>query len=263
MPYFGESADTVGTYPGAWMGTLVSEDPTPSTVFEDYTWVKVKGDPGKDGLDGLQGEKGDQGIPGKDGTSSYTHIAYANSADGHTDFSVSDSDREYIGMYVDDQLTDSEDPDDPVAAVHRGIHAMAHLIEPLAQKAGLPVRFAATKLIEHDPLIEAKLAIPPEQKVIYDKISAVMEQESGLDAEAALATMRFAFLTRLCRTTVVRPQESREHRRSMQMDRLLTGHYTAIPIFLGIMAFIFLMTFNGIGAWLTSLMELLVSGVRL
>lgn len=112
VPYFGESADTVGTYPGAWMGTLVSEDPTPSTVFEDYTWVKVKGDPGKDGLDGLQGEKGDQGIPGKDGTSSYTHIAYANSADGHTDFSVSDSDREYIGMYVDDQLTDSENPDD-------------------------------------------------------------------------------------------------------------------------------------------------------
>ena len=112
VPYFGESADTVGTYPGAWMGTLVSEDPTPSTVFEDYTWVKVKGDPGKDGLDGLQGEKGDQGIPGKDGTSSYTHIAYANSADGQTDFSVSDSDREYIGMYVDDKLTDSEDPDD-------------------------------------------------------------------------------------------------------------------------------------------------------
>lgn len=110
--YFGEPAETVGTYPGTWMGTLVSEDPTPSTVFEDYTWVKVKGDPGKDGLDGLQGEKGDQGIPGKDGTSSYTHIAYANSADGHTDFSVSDSDREYIGMYVDDQLTDSENPDD-------------------------------------------------------------------------------------------------------------------------------------------------------
>ena len=91
---------------------MVSEDPTPSTVFEDYTWVKVKGDPGKDGLDGLQGEKGDQGIPGKDGTSSYTHIAYANSADGQIDFSVSDSDREYIGMYVDDQLTDSENPDD-------------------------------------------------------------------------------------------------------------------------------------------------------
>lgn len=111
-PTFGEHESKLGSYPGAWMGTLVSEDPTPSTVFEDYTWVKVKGDPGKDGLDGLQGEKGDQGIPGKDGTSSYTHIAYANSADGHADFSVSDSDREYIGMYVDDQLTDSENPDD-------------------------------------------------------------------------------------------------------------------------------------------------------
>lgn len=111
-PMFGEPESKLGSYPGAWMGQMVSDDPTPSTVFEDYTWVKVKGDPGKDGLDGLQGEKGDQGIPGKDGTNSYTHIAYANSADGHTDFSVSDSDREYIGMYVDDQLTDSENPDD-------------------------------------------------------------------------------------------------------------------------------------------------------
>lgn len=101
-----------GDRAGAWMGTMTSDNPEPSTNFDDYTWIKIKGEDGKDGLDGLQGEKGEQGIPGKDGTSSYTHIAYANSSDGHTDFSVSDSNREYIGMYVDEKLTDSENPDD-------------------------------------------------------------------------------------------------------------------------------------------------------
>lgn len=111
-PVFKMNYASEGDKPGAWMGTMTSDNPEPSTNFDDYTWVKIKGDPGKDGLDGLQGEKGDQGIPGKDGTSSYTHIAYANSADGHTDFSVSDSNREYIGMYVDEKLTDSENPDD-------------------------------------------------------------------------------------------------------------------------------------------------------
>ena len=160
-----------------------------------------------------------------------------------------------------DFCADSDDPDDPVAAVHRGIHAMAHLIEPLAEKAGLPIRFAATKLIEHDPLVEAKLQIPPEQKPIYDQISAVMEQESGLDAEAALANMRFTFITGLCKETIVRPHESKEHKRSAQMDRYLTGKYTAIPIFLAIMGFIFVMTFNGIGALLTSGMEWIVGGI--
>ncbi len=160
-----------------------------------------------------------------------------------------------------DFCADSDDPDDPVAAVHRGIHAMAHLIEPLAEKAGLPIRFAATKLIEHDPLVEAKLQIPPEQKPIYDQISAVMEQESGLDAEAALANMRFTFITGLCKETIVRPHESKEHRRSAQMDRYLTGKYTAIPIFIAIMGFIFVMTFNGIGALLTGGMEWIVGGI--
>ncbi len=160
-----------------------------------------------------------------------------------------------------DFCADSDDPDDPVAAVHRGIHAMAHLIEPLAEKAGLPIRFAATKLIEHDPLVEAKLQIPPEQKPIYDQISAVMEQESGLDAEAALANMRFTFITGLCKETIVRPHESKEHKRSAQMDRYLTGKYTAIPIFIAIMGFIFVMTFNGIGALLTSGMEWIVGGI--
>ncbi|MDY4415751.1 ferrous iron transport protein B, partial [Selenomonas sp.] len=96
---------------------------------------------------------------------------------------------------------------------------------------------------------------------IYDQISRVMEEESGLDAEAALANMRFSFLTNLCKETVVRPHESKEHKRSAQMDRYLTGKYTAIPIFLAIMAFIFVMTFNGIGAVLTSGMEWLVGEV--
>ncbi len=160
-----------------------------------------------------------------------------------------------------DFCADSNDPTDPVAAVHRGIHAMAHLIEPLAKQAGLPLRFAATKLIEHDPLVAAQLHIPPEQKQIYDQITTVMEEESGLDAEAALANMRFTYITGLCAETVVRPHESREHRRSVRMDRWLTGKYTAIPIFLAIMGFIFVMTFNGIGAWLTGLMEALVGAI--
>ena len=160
-----------------------------------------------------------------------------------------------------DFCADSDVPDDPVAAVHRGIHAMAHLLEPLAGKANLPLRFAATKLIEHDPIVEQKLNIPADQKPIYDQISKVMEQESGFDAEAALANMRFAFITKLCKEAVVRPHESKEHRRSAQMDKYLTGKYTAIPIFLAIMAFIFVMTFNGIGALLTSGMEWLVGSV--
>ncbi len=157
-----------------------------------------------------------------------------------------------------DFCADSLDPEDPVAAVHRGIHATAHLLEPLARKAKLPVRFAATKLIEHDPLVEKKLAIPPQLKSLFDEISRAMEKESGLDAEAALANMRFSFLTDLCSRTVVRPHESREHQRSVAADRWLTGKYTAIPVFLIIMAFIFWMSFGGIGAFLTDLMEGLV-----
>ncbi len=160
-----------------------------------------------------------------------------------------------------DFCADSNDPEDPVAAVHRGIHAMAHLIEPLAKQAGLPLRFAATKLIEHDPLVAEKLRIPPEQKKIYDQITEVMEQESGLDAEAALANMRFTYITGLCADTVVRPRESKEHRRSLQVDKLLTGRYTAIPIFVFIMGFVFVMTFNGVGAWLTDLTEALIGSI--
>ena len=159
---------------------------------------------------------------------------------------------------VIDFCADSDDPHDPVAAVHRGIHAMAHLIEPLAKAAHLPVRFAATKLIEHDPLVEKNLHIPPDQNHICGEISDQMEKESGLDAEAALANMRFTFIQEVCSKAVVRPHESKEHRRSMQADKLLTGKYTAIPIFLVIMGFIFVMTFNGIGAWLTDGMEAIV-----
>ena len=140
-----------------------------------------------------------------------------------------------------DFCQDSSDKNDPVAAVHRCIHATALMIEPNAKRAGLPVRFAATKLIEKDPLIEKALALSDDNRSAFDQIVSVMEKDSGLDREAALANMRFSFLENLCSTTVVRPHESKEHKRSMAIDRFLTGKYTAIPCFAGIMGLIFIM----------------------
>ena len=143
-------------------------------------------------------------------------------------------------------------------AVHRCIHSVAHLIEDHAAAAGLPLRFAATKLIEKDPLIEKALALSDDNRSAFDQIVSVMEKDSGLDREAALANMRFSFLENLCSTTVVRPHESKEHKRSMAIDRFLTGKYTAIPCFAGIMGLIFIMTFSWIGAWLSDGMTVLV-----
>ena len=157
-----------------------------------------------------------------------------------------------------DFCQDSSDKNDPVAAVHRCIHATALMIEPNAKRAGLPVRFAATKLIEKDPLIEKALALSDDNRSAFDQIVSVMEKDSGLDREAALANMRFSFLENLCSTTVVRPHESKEHKRSMAIDRFLTGKYTAIPCFAGIMGLIFIMTFSWIGAWLSDGMTVLV-----
>ncbi len=145
---------------------------------------------------------------------------------------------------------------DPVGAVHRCIHAAVHMLERDAKKKGLPVRFTATKLVENDHLMEEKLALPEEKKKAFDQLISVMETETGLDREAALANMRFSFIETLCAKTVVRPHESREHKRSMAIDRVLTGKYTAIPCFIGIMAFVFVMTFNFIGAWLSDLMSM-------
>lgn len=160
-----------------------------------------------------------------------------------------------------DFCTDSIDKKDPVGAVHRCIHAVVHMIEPEAKQSGLPLRFAATKLIENDVPIEKLLNLTDDKKQAFEHIVSVMEDETGLDREAAISNMRFSFIEKMCQKTVVRPHESKEHKRSMKIDRLLTGRYTAIPCFIAIMALIFVMTFNLVGAWLSDLMSLGVDSV--
>lgn len=160
-----------------------------------------------------------------------------------------------------DFCTDSVDKKDPVGAVHRCIHAVVHMIEPEAKQSGLPLRFAATKLIENDVPIEKLLNLTDDKKQAFEHIVSVMEDETGLDREAAISNMRFSFIEKMCQKTVVRPHESKEHKRSMKIERLLTGRYTAIPCFIAIMALIFVMTFNLVGAWLSDLMSLGVDSV--
>lgn len=160
-----------------------------------------------------------------------------------------------------DFCTDSVDKKDPVGAVHCCIHAVVHMIEPEAKQSGLPLRFAATKLIENDVPIEKLLNLTDDKKQAFEHIVSVMEDETGLDREAAISNMRFSFIEKMCQKTVVRPHESKEHKRSMKIDRLLTGRYTAIPCFIAIMALIFVMTFNLVGAWLSDLMSLGVDSV--
>ena len=155
-----------------------------------------------------------------------------------------------------DFCADSGLPDDPVAAVHRCIHAAVHLLEPNAKAAGLPVRFACTKMIENDPLIEQAMQLSEAETAALSRIIGLMVKEGGLDREAALANMRFVFIEQLCQKTVVKPRESREHKRSVAIDRVLTGKYTALPCFVGIMALVFVMTFSFIGAFLSDLMSL-------
>ena len=146
-------------------------------------------------------------------------------------------------------------------AVHRCIHAVNHLIEDHAARAGLPVRFAATKLVEGDPLIEKALDLDENEKELLGHTIAELESETGLDREAALADMRFNFIERLCERTVVRPGESREHKRSVAIDKILTGKYTALPCFIGIMALVFWLTFGVIGAGLSDLLTLGIDAV--
>lgn len=160
-----------------------------------------------------------------------------------------------------DFCPDSKQEEDPIGAVHRCIHAAVHMLEPEAKAAGLPVRFAATKMIENDYLIEKEMRLSDEKKQAFQQIIAVMEKETGLDREAAIANMRFTFIENLCKKTLVRPHESKEHHRSMMIDRVLTGKYTAIPCFIGIMALVFAMTFNFLGAGLSDLMALGVDAV--
>ena len=143
-------------------------------------------------------------------------------------------------------------------AVHRCLHSIMHLIEDHAETAGIPVRFAASKLAEGDKLIEEKLHLDQNEKETLEHIICQMERERGLDRAAAIADMRFAFIEKVCQETVVKPRESKEHARSVKIDKILTGKYTAIPSFIGIMALVFWLTFNVVGAWLSGLLEMVI-----
>ena len=145
--------------------------------------------------------------------------------------------------------------EDHGGAVHRCIHGIIHLIEDHAKAAGIPVRFAATKLVEGDQRIEAALKLDQNEKEIIEHIIVQMEQERGLDRAAAIADMRFHFIHQLVDQTVVKPRQSKEQLRSAQIDRFLTGRYTAIPAFVGIMALVFYLTFGVIGLALQNLLE--------
>ena len=148
------------------------------------------------------------------------------------------------------------DKKDHDGSVHRCIHAVIHLIEDHAEKADIPVRFAATKAIEGDLLILKQLKLDENEKEMLEHIVCQMETERGVDRSAAIADMRFDFIERLCEQAVVKPKESKERIRSEKIDRIFTGKYTAIPCFIAIMAAVFYLTFNVIGAWLQNILQL-------
>ena len=145
--------------------------------------------------------------------------------------------------------------DDHGGAIHRAHHAIEAIIEDHAERAGLPILFATNKLIEDDALILEQLALDPNEKEMLEHVILQMEAESGMDRSAAIADMRFDFIERVCENTVVKPKESKERLRSEKIDRVLTGKWTAIPCFVGIMALVFWLTFNVIGAFLQGLLE--------
>ena len=147
------------------------------------------------------------------------------------------------------------DEQDHGGAVHRCLHAVIHLIQDHADRAELPVRFAASKLIEGDTLIEKQLELDENETELLRHIILQMESERGLDHSAAIADMRFDFIGRVCVSAVTKPRESREHKRSQKLDRFLTGKYTALPAFIAIMFAVFWLTFEVIGAWLQGLLE--------
>ena len=151
--------------------------------------------------------------------------------------------------------TDFCDQNDHGGAVHRCIHAASHLIEDHALNADIPLRFAATKVIEGDPIVIKALGLDQNEKETIEHIVLQMEEERGLDRSAAIADMRFAFIQKVCNATVKKPHESRERIRSEKLDRFLTGRWTAIPAFIGIMGIVFYLTFNVVGAWLQGLLE--------
>ena len=151
--------------------------------------------------------------------------------------------------------TDFCDPQEHDGAVHRCLHGIMHLIEDHAAKADIPIRFAASKLAEGDPMILEKLKLEQNEKEMLRHIIRQMEEERGMDQAAAIADMRFSFIQQICEATVVKPRESKEHARSVKIDRILTGKYTAIPAFVGIMGLVFWLTFGVIGAWLSELLD--------
>lgn len=153
------------------------------------------------------------------------------------------------------------DKKDHDGSVHRCIHAVIHLIEDHAEKADIPVRFAATKAIEGDLLILKQLKLDENEKKMLEHIVCQMETERGVDRSAAIADMRFDFIERLCEQAVVKPKESKERIRSEKIDRIFTGKYTAIPCFIAIMAAVFYLTFNVIGAWLQNILQLGIDAI--
>ena len=157
--------------------------------------------------------------------------------------------------------TDFCDKDANGGALHRCLHGIMHLIEDHANEAGIPVRFAAGKLVEGDEMTLKALNLSKNEQEMIEHIIEQMEEERGLDKAAAMADMRFAFIKKLCEATVVKPKESKEQERSHKIDKILTGKYTAIPAFVGIMAMIFWLTFNVIGAWLQGLLEGAIEGL--
>lgn len=141
-------------------------------------------------------------------------------------------------------------------AMHRCIHSIMHLIEDHTHKYKIPTRFAASKLVEGDQLVEDALHLDQNEREMIEHIICQMEAESGMDRQAALANMRFTFIHKVCAATVVKPHESKEHIRSQKIDRIVTGKYTALPFFAGIMILIFYLTFGLIGKWLSDLLDI-------
>ena len=146
-------------------------------------------------------------------------------------------------------------PKDHNGAVHRAIHGIMSLVGDHAEAAGIPVRFAVTKLIEGDPLVTKALALTENEEEMVEKIIRQMEAECGMDRSAAMADMRYTFIRRLCHQTVIKPKESKERIRSQKLDSFLTGKWTAIPAFVAIMGLVFWLTFNVIGAFFQNLLD--------
>ncbi len=153
------------------------------------------------------------------------------------------------------------DANEDGGAVHRCLHAIMHLIEDHAKSAQIPVRFAAAKLAEGDTLILEALKLDQNEKEMLEHIVKQMETERGLDRAAAIAHMRFDFIENICDETVVKPRESKEHLRSVKIDKILTGKYTAIPCFIAIMGLVFFLTFGVIGAFLQNILEVSIDAL--